>query len=108
MQAALCGATPAIDRPFLPARTDFYFTTPGLRAIRSALQEAKLLSRVVRTNLCFAVAYNLVAVGVALAGLMQPWLAAIVMPLSSLVVVLRTSSAMRGSAALTQEPAWRS
>jgi Cu2+-exporting ATPase len=94
MQSAHCGATPAIDRPFLPARTDFYFTTPGLLAIGTALRAARDVASVVRTNLAFAVAYNALVVSLALAGAMQPWLAAIVMPLSSVVVVLRTSASM--------------
>ena len=32
-----CAGTPAIDRPFMAARSDFYFVTPGLRPIRAAL-----------------------------------------------------------------------
>jgi Cu2+-exporting ATPase len=94
MQTARCGATPAIDRPFLPARTDFYFTTPGLLAISIALQAARDVGAMVRSNVGFALAYNAVVVSLALAGAMQPWLAAIVMPLSSVVVVIRTTLVM--------------
>jgi Cu2+-exporting ATPase len=91
---AQCSATPAIDRPFLPARTDFYFTSPGLGAVGAALRASRDLAAIVRRNLVFAVGYNVLAVGAALAGLMAPWLAAIVMPLSSIVVVARTSAAI--------------
>jgi Cu2+-exporting ATPase len=94
MQTARCGATPAIDRPFLPARTDFYFTTPGLLAISTALQAARDVGAMVRSNVGFAIAYNALVVSLALVGEMKPWLAAIVMPLSSVVVVIRTTLLM--------------
>jgi Cu2+-exporting ATPase len=103
MQAAHCGATPAIDRPFLPARTDFYFTTPGLLAIGTALQAARDVRAMVASNVGFAIAYNAVVVSLALVGEMKPWLAAIVMPLSSVVVVIRTTAVM-----LRRSRAWKS
>jgi len=95
--AALCSATPAVDRPFLPARTDFYFTTPGLSAISAALLASRAVARIVQQNLRFAVAYNAVFVSVALAGLMAPWVAAIAMPLGSAFVVARTAAAIERS-----------
>ena len=44
--------------------------------------------RIVRQNLAWAIVYNLSAVPLAAAGLVPPWLAAIGMSTSSLVVVL--------------------
>ncbi len=84
---AWCSGTPAIDRPFMPARADFYFVTPGLRPIRIALRAARRLSRVVRMNLSIAIAYNVVTVGLAAAGQMSPVLCAVLMPLSSLSTI---------------------
>jgi len=43
---------------------------------------------VIRRNLVFSLTYNLVAVGFAITGHMSPLLAAILMPLSSMTVVL--------------------
>lgn len=91
-EEALAAGTPAIDRPFMAARCDFYFVTPGLGPIRAALETARLLRRVVRTNLAIAVAYNLITVSLALFGLMTPLLCAVVMPISSLSTVLATSA----------------
>jgi Cu2+-exporting ATPase len=88
---ATCSGTPAIDRPFMAARTDFYVVTPGLRPIRLALAMAKKLASVVHVNLAIAVAYNVVTVGLALAGLMSPLLCAVLMPLASLSTVLFTT-----------------
>ena len=82
-----CAGTPAIDRPFLAARSDFYFTTPGLGPILDALATAEELARAVRQVLIFAVAYNLGAVAIAFSGVMEPWLAAILMPISSLLSI---------------------
>ncbi|MGD8862273.1 MAG: heavy metal translocating P-type ATPase [Myxococcales bacterium] len=94
VDAALCSGTPAVDRAFLPARTDFHFTTAGLAPVGAALHAADDLSAVVRGNLIFAVAYNAGAVALSLGGLVAPWLAAVVMPLSSVAVVARTSAAV--------------
>ncbi len=83
-----CSGTPAVDRPFLASRCDFYFTTPGLGPVVEALRVAHRLRRTLRHVLVFAVVYNLGAVVVALAGWMQPWLAAVLMPVSSLTSLL--------------------
>ena len=83
-----CSGTPAVDRPFLASRCDFYFTTPGLGPVVDALRVAHRLRRTLRHVLTFAASYNVVAVGVALAGWMQPWLAAVLMPASSLTTLL--------------------
>ncbi|MEZ4386409.1 MAG: heavy metal translocating P-type ATPase metal-binding domain-containing protein [Candidatus Krumholzibacteriia bacterium] len=85
--AALCAATPAVDRPVLPGKADFYFFGDGLQALRWSLESARRLRRVTRTNLALAVVYNLAALGLALGGLVTPVVAAILMPSSSLGVV---------------------
>jgi P-type Cu2+ transporter len=90
LDGAFCSGTPAVDRPFLPARSDFYFTTPGLRPIGLAIRAATALERVTRRNLTIAIAYNVVTVGLALAGLLSPLACAVLMPASSITVVLAT------------------
>jgi Cu2+-exporting ATPase len=89
--AALCAATPAVDRPVLPGKADFYFFGDGLAAVRWSLAAARRLRRIVRTNLAIAVAYNAVALALALAGLVTPVVAAILMPTSSVGVVALTA-----------------
>jgi P-type Cu2+ transporter len=93
VDAASCAGTPAVDRPFMAARCDFYFVTPGLAPVAQALRTASDLAQVVRRNLAFAIVYNVVAVSLALAGFMQPWLAAVLMPLSSLTSLGITAAA---------------
>lgn len=94
---AFCAGTPAIDRPFLPARTDFYFTTAGLHPVRAALKTARLLARVNKRNLTAALAYNVLVVALALAGGMSPLLCAVIMPASTLVFLVATWVQMGGS-----------
>lgn len=94
VSSAWCSGTPAIDRPFMPARSDFYFTTAGIRPIRTALAAARRLHSVTSRNLAFAVLYNVFAVALCFAGVMRPWLAAVLMPASSLCVIALTTLAL--------------
>lgn len=91
---ATCSGTPALDRPYMASHCDFYLGTDRLAPIRSALLAAKKLARVIRRNLAFALAYNAIAVGLAWAGLMSPWLAAILMPASSIAIVVATTATL--------------
>ncbi|MFP2930054.1 cbb3-type cytochrome c oxidase subunit I [Pyxidicoccus sp. 3LG] len=88
-ERALCAGTPAIDRPVLPGKSDFFLLGEGLFPIREALRLAPRLQRVVRRLLVLAVAYNAVAVTVCLAGWMTPLRAAFAMPATSLATVLK-------------------
>ena len=97
---AHCSGTPAIDRPFMAARSDFYFVTPGLGPIRLALEASRTLARVIRRNLAIAVSYNALTVGLAYTGRMSPVLCAILMPLSSLTVIAFTAASLSKRSAL--------
>ena len=90
MRTAACSGTPAVNRPFMASRCDFYFVSPGLHPVAQVLRASDTLAHVVRRILVFAIAYNLVAVSLALAGLMRPWVAAVLMPLSSLITLAYT------------------
>jgi Cu2+-exporting ATPase len=100
---AFCSGTPAIDRPFMAARSDFYFVTPGLRCIRLALRAATKLAEVRRRNLTIAVAYNVLTVSLAYAGVMSPLLCAVLMPASSLTTILAAMASLSPG-----RPLWRS
>jgi Cu2+-exporting ATPase len=90
MRAAACSGTPAVNRPFMASRCDFYFASPGLRPVAQVLRASETLAHVLRRILAFAIAYNGVAVSIAIAGWMKPWVAAVLMPLSSLVTLAYT------------------
>jgi Cu2+-exporting ATPase len=100
---AFCSGTPAIDRPFMAARSDFYFVTPGLRCIRLALAAAQKLGEVRRRNLALALAYNVLSISLAYAGVMSPLACAVFMPASSLTTILATTFSLNA-----RSPLWRS
>ncbi|QDE70452.1 heavy metal translocating P-type ATPase [Myxococcus xanthus] len=109
-ERALCAGTPAIDRPVMPGKSDFFLLGEGLGAIREALRLSARLRQVVRRLLALAVGYNVVAVAVCLAGWMTPLRAAVAMPATSLATVLFTVwwlSASRERAAATPTPPLR-
>jgi Cu2+-exporting ATPase len=107
-EEAYCAGTPAIDRPFMAARCDFYFVSPGLGPIREALHMAKRLVRVVHVNLAIAIFYNAVTVTLAVAGLMTPLWCAVLMPVSSLSTVLVTAAQLTRRTRRKRRPAWTS
>lgn len=94
-EAAFCAGTPALDRPVLPARADFFYTGTGTGAVTRVLATSRRFHRVVRTNLTLAAIYNVVAVGLAMAGVMTPLLCAVLMPISSLLLIGHTMAALR-------------
>lgn len=94
VERTLCAGTPAVDRPFMPSKSDFYVTTPGIAPIGLALRASRALAQIIRRNLVLAVLYNVSAVALAWAGLMQPWIAAVLMPASSLLILAHTSAGL--------------
>ncbi len=76
-----CGADVAIDA------ADLVILREDLRAAASAIALARRTLRIIRSNLLWAFAYNLVAIPVAAAGLLDPLIAAGAMSLSSVFVV---------------------
>ncbi len=67
---------------------DLVITGPSLLRIPQAIALARRARWVVRQNLAWALAYNLVAVPLAATGRVTPWLAALGMTLSSLLVTV--------------------
>ncbi len=66
---------------------DAVFIGEALMPVALAVRVAKATMRIVRENFAFSIVYNLLAVPLALTGLVTPLIAAIAMSLSSLVVV---------------------
>ncbi|KAB8164043.1 cadmium-translocating P-type ATPase, partial [Lysobacter maris] len=67
---------------------DFVVTSPSLARIPQAVALARRTQRIVRQNLAWALGYNLLAWPLAASGHVTPWIAALGMALSSLLVTL--------------------
>ncbi len=74
---------------------DLVITSPSLLRIPQAIALARRTHRIVRQNLAWAVAYNLLALPLAATGQVTPWLAALGMALSSLLVTLNALRLVR-------------
>ncbi|MGE3175659.1 MAG: heavy metal translocating P-type ATPase metal-binding domain-containing protein [Planctomycetota bacterium] len=97
--AAFCAGTPAMDRPVLPARADFFFRGATAGAVEQVVAAAEHYRRVVRANLRLALAYNGSTLALGFLGLLTPLACAVLMPLSSLLLVLHTSARLGRRAA---------
>lgn len=93
--AALVRGTPAVERGLLAEKADFYFLSRGLRPVGELFATARARRQAVLSAFAFALTYNLSVVAMSLAGHMSPLLAAILMPLSSVVTLLIVSAYFR-------------
>jgi Cu2+-exporting ATPase len=67
---------------------DFVITGESLQRLPQSIDLARRTRRIIRQNLAWAIGYNLLALPLAALGLVAPWLAALGMALSSLLVTL--------------------
>jgi Cu2+-exporting ATPase len=70
------------------AAADVYLVRSGLRPLVDLIEGAERTLRVIRRNIAFSLAYNIIGAGLAMTGVINPLIAAIMMPASSLTVVL--------------------
>lgn len=70
------------------ATADIFLSTPGLSPLRELIEGSSRTTRVIRRNFAFSLAYNAVGASLAVAGVLTPLIAAILMPVSSLTVVI--------------------
>ncbi len=96
-EAAFVTGTPVVDRSLLESKADFYTLGAGLEFLPRLLETAVLRQNAVRMAFAFALIYNLTTVVWSFSGRMSPLLAAILMPLSSIVsiVIVATVSKRR-------------
>ena len=66
---------------------DMILNNGKLENLEKAIKIAYRTLRVIRQNIIWAIAYNVIALPVAAAGLLEPWMAALGMSLSSLFVI---------------------
>ncbi len=74
--------------PLAQAGADAVLTTESLKPLSQALDLADKTKTIMRQNLIWAFVYNVLAIPIAMMGLVNPWIAGIGMSLSSLAVTL--------------------
>jgi P-type Cu2+ transporter len=92
MRAATVSIAPSSAADIGRSAADFVFTGQALGAVPFVIRIARRASRLVAENLILAIGYNIVAVPLAVFGLVTPLIAAVAMSSSSLLVV---ANAMR-------------
>jgi len=92
---ALCRGTPVIHRGLLAQKADFYYLGRGIGGIRALFEVNDARRRTHAWLLAFSISYNLLAVGLAITDHMNPLIAAILMPGSSLFSLAIVAQGMR-------------
>ncbi len=67
---------------------DIYLVQPGIEGVAQVMTLAKETMKVIHRNLVLSVLYNITSVGLVFSGHIHPLVAAIIMPVSSLTVLL--------------------
>ena len=88
MEKAELSCSLAGDQPVVPSRCDLLVSRDGVLGLVQAVAWGMDTDRVGRCLLLAGLAYNVAVLALAVVGWMRPWLAAAVMPLSSVVVVM--------------------
>ena len=70
------------------ASADMVLLSENLHQLPFAVQTARRMQAIIKQNFAWTIGYNLVAIPLAASGIVAPWMAAIGMSASSLIVVL--------------------
>lgn len=95
MAASSCSIAIAPRDLVVQQSADATLLNPSLALLPTALTFAKRCQRVIRQNILWSLCYNLTAIPFALLGLLPPWLAALGMSASSVIVVLNANRLRR-------------
>ncbi len=83
--AAFVTGTPVVDRSLLEQKSDFFFLSQSLSFLPGMLNLASRRYRTIAIAFSFALIYNATTITFAWMGFMNPLVAAIIMPLSSVI-----------------------
>ena len=98
LAAAHASMSPAEAADVSRTAADFVFQGRRLAPILETLDLSRRTRRLVLENFALALGYNVIAVPIALAGLVTPLIAAVAMSSSSLIVIINAMRLRRGGA----------
>lgn len=104
LAAAHVSMAPASASDVSRTAADFVFLRDGLDSVPAAWDIARNTGRIVRQNLTLAVAYNCIAIPLAIAGLVTPLIAALAMSGSSILVIANALRLNRARSRPDQTP----
>ena len=93
--AAFARGTPVIHRGVLEAKSDFYYLGRGLGGLRRLFEVNRTRVKTQTFLIVFSICYNATTVGFAAFGHMNPLIAAVIMPASSLLSLAIVAFGMR-------------
>jgi Cu2+-exporting ATPase len=96
LAVASVSASPATAADVSQTVADLVFQGARLHPVAVALQTARRAKAVMRQNLALSIGYNIIMVPLAVAGWVTPWLAAVAMSSSSLLVMANSLRLHRG------------
>ncbi len=73
--------------PLSLAHADYIFLNGDINQLPHLIQHAKQTMRIIKQNIAWAIAYNLISIPLAFTGILSAWLAGLGMAVSSLIVV---------------------
>jgi len=86
------------------SQADLVIANPSLGAIGEALSLARRTRRIIRQNVAWSIGYNIVMLPLALSAQLTPWVAALGMSISSLLVVGNALRLLRGGPSAPPRP----
>jgi Cu2+-exporting ATPase len=98
LSLAHVSVSPGSGTDLAQAASDIVLRGEGLTALPLAVRVARRAQRLARQNIAFSLAYNVVAVPLAVLGFVTPLIAALVMASSSLIVILNALRAGKEAA----------
>ena len=99
LSLAHVSASPGSGTDLAQAASDIVLRAEALTALPLAVRVARRAQRLARQNIAFSLIYNVVAVPMAVLGLVTPLIAALVMASSSIIVILNALRAGKEAAA---------